>query len=79
MIRKLGGRKMNELREEEMRIQEIRTARMSIVRDVIREARIEVPKLLTEIEKKYIVKIDEEYKVDMKIFRDNKEREIRRR
>ena len=70
---------MNELREEEMRIQEIRTARMSIVRDVIREARIEVPKLLTEIEKKYIVKIDEEYKVDMKIFRDNKEREIRRR
>lgn len=69
---------MNELKEEEMKIQEIRTARMSASRDVIREARMELPKLLLEIEKKYMVKIDEEYKVDMKIFREKKERERRR-
>lgn len=66
-------------REEEMSIQEKRTSRMSILRDVIRESRMEVPKLLLEIEKKYIKKIDDEFQVDWKIFKEKKERARERR
>lgn len=54
---------MNEMREKEMLIHEIRTARMAILRDAFHEARIEVPKLLMEIEKKYLKKIDDEYSI----------------
>lgn len=65
-------------REEEKRIVDIRTARMEVLRDAIREARMEVPKFLLGIEKKYIIKIDDEYKIDMKILKEKKDRARRR-
>ena len=64
---------------EERRINDIRLARVDAIRDVIREARIEIPKFLLDIEKKYRIKIDEEWRIDVKILKDKKEKVRRRR
>ena len=65
-------------REEERKINDIRLAKVDAIRDVIREARIEIPKFLLEIEKNYRTKIDEEWKIDVKILKDKKIRASRR-
>lgn len=66
-------------RKEKGSIEELRSVREALVKDIVRGANRDIDATMRELLDKYIQKVTEMYIVEMKVLNDRRERERRKR